>query len=587
MSQRTWFLLVLLSGLLIGLGFVLPGWTAAPKGKKYALLVGVTEYDSKNFATLKYTGNDAEQMTLALRKAGFAVRVLTNKRGEKDAKDAPTAANIRAELEKLLENKTKHDTVLVGLAGHGVQLDVTDPDEKGKEKQYLYFCPKDASKQGIRYKSGRSKKLILLDELFEQMGRCDAGHKLALIDACRNEGRVKAGERRIDAKKVTIPDGVAALFSCGRGQTAWETSKLGDGHGVFFYYVIQGLKGKAKNDEGGVTWDSLTDYVKRQVSRQVPELIGGGARQSPASMGNLEGESPALARIVKDTRNKDKTVKDEVVKKAAPGKGGKTSIEMAFKRIPRGKFLMGSPGRSEPFWDTDRSNDEKQHEVQISKDFYMGVYEVTQKQFKAVMGYNPSYFSTDGKGKEGVDYGKDKPGGGKHKVKGLDTDDFPVENVSYDEAVKFTEELTRREKKTLGGWKYSLPTEAQWEYACRGGATSYKTFHFGNSDSYKLANYELNLGRTEKVGSYGANGYGLKDMHGNVEEWCLDWYDKDYYARSPRSDPLGPSEGSLRVSRGGDWFIGFMCCRVAARGKSTPSSRSSRRGFRVARVPAR
>jgi formylglycine-generating enzyme required for sulfatase activity len=225
--------------------------------------------------------------------------------------------------------------------------------------------------------------------------------------------------------------------------------------------------------------------------------------------------------------------------------------------------------------------------VEISQDFYLGVHEVTQAQFKRIMGYNPSYFSTDGKGKEGTKYVFRPPAGGKDKVKDKDTDDFPVENVSYDEAVKFCEELNRLEKKSLGGWKYSLPTEAQWEYACRGGASSYRKYHFGDSITTDHANYNGKLGRTEKVGTYGANGFGLHDMHGNVWEWCLDWYDEKYYAKSPPRDPRGPSEGSIRVGRGGSWYNGASDCRAAHRFGSTPSRRLDRLGFRVALVPAR
>jgi hypothetical protein len=237
---------------------------------------------------------------------------------------------------------------------------------------------------------------MLLDDLFDQMGKCDAGHKLALIDACRNEDRVKAGERRIDAKRVTIPDGVAALFSCGRGQTAWETSKLGDGHGVFFHYVIQGLKGDAKNGEGTVTWDSLSDYVKRQVSRQVPELIGGGASQSPASMGNLEGESPTLTRpdgtLAKDLTNGIgmKLVRIPSTKEQFRGKG---TFTMGSTEAERKAVLVLLKEEKMPDW---LKAEGPQHEVEITQAFYLGAHEVTQKQFREVMGYNPSYFSTKG-----------------------------------------------------------------------------------------------------------------------------------------------------------------------------------------------
>jgi formylglycine-generating enzyme required for sulfatase activity len=195
------------------------------------------------------------------------------------------------------------------------------------------------------------------------------------------------------------------------------------------------------------------------------------------------------------------------------------------------------------------------------------------------MGNNPSDFS--------------KKGNGKDKVKGEDTRRFPVERVSWQEATVFCKKLTERagEKKLL--LKYRLPTEAEWEYACRGGASSHQPFHFGKSLSSKQANFDgrspyggankgPDLGRTCKVGSYKANGFGLKDMHGNVFEWCSDRYDQGYYGKSPAKDPQGASEGSSRVIRGGAWENEASRCRSAFRTGRVPDYRDSRVGFRVA-----
>jgi formylglycine-generating enzyme required for sulfatase activity len=237
-----------------------------------------------------------------------------------------------------------------------------------------------------------------------------------------------------------------------------------------------------------------------------------------------------------------------------------------------------------------------QHEVEITKAFWLGVHEVTQKQFKAVMGYNPSFYSSDGKGGKGLKYPESsEPAGGKDKVKGLDTSDFPVENVSYDEAVAFCKKLTQKEAKS--GRKYRLPTEAEWEYACRGGGDKDQVFYVGNSLSSKQANFNgelpyggadkaAHLQRTCKVGSYKANKFGLYDMHGNVWEWCSDWYGKDYYKKSPRRDPAGPSEGSSRVMRGGGASENGVNCRAANRQEGL-AERTGEEGFRVALVPAR
>jgi formylglycine-generating enzyme required for sulfatase activity len=136
-----------------------------------------------------------------------------------------------------------------------------------------------------------------------------------------------------------------------------------------------------------------------------------------------------------------------------------------------------------------------------------------------------------------------------------------------------------------------LPSEAEWEYSCRGGASSHQIFSFGDCLSSKQANFDGNypyggaekgssLNRTCQVGSYPANGFGLMDMHGNVGEWCADWSDEGYYARSPREDPPGPSGGAARVLRGGNWRNIGSLCRSANRYRFTPAFRSSWLGFR-------
>lgn len=266
------------------------------------------------------------------------------------------------------------------------------------------------------------------------------------------------------------------------------------------------------------------------------------------------------------------------------------TLGMKLVRIPPGTFQMGFPSSDER-----HGADEQQHEVEITKEFWLGVYEVTQKGFKEIRGYNPSCFSHDGKGGAGLTYG-DEPAERKDQVP-VDTSEFPVENVSYEEAVMFCKMLTTKEAGS--GRIYRLPTEAEWEYACRGGARSYQAFSFGNSLSSKQANFAGNypdvrekarpgdyLARTCKVGSYPANAFGLKDMHGNVYEWCADWYGEDYYARSPRRDPQGPSEGSRRIIRGGCWNEAGLSSRSAWRNARAPSKRDNDLGFRVVLIPA-
>jgi formylglycine-generating enzyme required for sulfatase activity len=555
---------------------------ADQKGKKYAVLVGVKTYQSDaRLADLKYTENDVEDLAKLLGKPGAAfaqVVVLTTTRGGDRRTDQPTAANIRAALKKVFDKVEKHDTVLVALAGHGVQLTVADPKDRKVERDEAFFCPADAKLKNTKDRTELTKTLISLKELFDELDGSGARVKLLLVDACRNDP--KSG-RNVDVDNVPRPPrGTAALFSCASGQRAFETDKLAaKGHGVFFHFVLEGLRGQARNKAGVVTWASLTDYVKDKVSDEVPRVIGGGARQSPHEIMNLIGKSPVLLESKED----DKT-------KLEPARSFTNSIGMKLVLIPKGKFMMGSTKAEqdevvESVSEGSRKNvrdwvteERPRRDVEITRPFYLGVYTVTQKQYKEVMGENPSWFSAGG--------------GGKDKVKDLDTDDFPVERVSWEDAKKFCEKLSQFEKERRAKRTYRLPTEAEWEYSCRGGPSS-NPFHFGKSLASTQANFYGHhpyggakkgpyLERTCKVGSYDPNKFGLYDMHGNVCQWCSDWYDKDYYKDSPTKDPKGPDSGTARVLRGGSWDFSGWACRAAYRGRLEPGGRVGNLGFRLA-----
>src|SRR5947209_3062908 len=208
MSATTWFRLLGVSALAIVLGFVIPAWTDTPKGKSYALLIGVKDYGERaTLGPLKYTENDVEELAKVLDKPGSPfhgnVRLLTCTRGKKKAADAPTAANIHQAIQALIKGKGKHDTLLVALAGHGVQLEVKDPKAKQKPKGYAYFCPQDADLPGADYATGRHEHLVLLSDLLGDLGDCGAGTKLVLMDACRNE----RSSRSLRLNKELVPDG--------------------------------------------------------------------------------------------------------------------------------------------------------------------------------------------------------------------------------------------------------------------------------------------------------------------------------------------------------------------------------------------
>lgn len=239
--------------------------------------------------------------------------------------------------------------------------------------------------------------------------------------------------------------------------------------------------------------------------------------------------------------------------------------ELDLVWIGPGEFTMGSPTS-----ERGRYKDETQHRVVLTKGYWLGKYEVTQGQWEAVMGSNPSRFKNAGR-------------------------DAPVEQVSWDEAMRFSRKLTERERaagRLPNGYVYSLPMEAQWEYACRAGTTT--PFHYGSSLSSAQANFDGNhpyggaskgryLQTTVKVGSYAPNKWGLYDMHGNVWEWCYDWYGS--YETGTVRDPAGLTTGSSRVIRGGGWFDFARLCRSANRHGSTPGLRGNFLGFRLALRP--
>ena len=236
------------------------------------------------------------------------------------------------------------------------------------------------------------------------------------------------------------------------------------------------------------------------------------------------------------------------------------SIGMKLVLIPKGHFMMGSPGGGEC-----PDDDETLHEVTISKDFYLGVHEVTQAQYEKVMGTNPSYFQGD-------------------EIKGSSSN-HPVERVWWEDAVEFCKKLSDLPEEKAAGRVYRLPTEAQWEYACRAGSKT--AYSFGES-SKSLGDfawfYENSNDQTHPVGQKKANAWGLYDMHGNVWEWCRDWYGD--YPKGAVSDPSGPREGSDRVYRGGSWNDDAANCQSAFRFRIYPSYRCYNLGFRVALSPS-
>jgi len=557
------------------------GFDVVPaSASKYAVLVGVNDYEK--CSDLRYCKADVTALREQLVKIGFDRRdiaVLTD--GEAIR---PSRRNILEQLDVTLRVADETDLIIVALSGHGAKIG-------GKS----YFCPLDARADDPE------GTMIAVEELYDKLEKCPARLKIVLVDACRNkflpvDSRPLAEQdKSIDgfAKSLTdgvFPKGVALLTSCTSGERSWEDSDFG--HGVFMHFVLQGLSGKAdqigadgKKDKW-VSLFELCDYVRSETKSHV--LRTRRVTQRPHHHTSLDLPDFRIWPYPE----------------AEPPQEFTNSIDMKLKLIPAGEFTMGSSESEE-----DRSDDEKQHRVRVTKPYYLGAHEVTQKEFSMVMGFNPSDHQRGGDRED--------------EVSGLDTSGFPVEHVSWYDAVHFCNKLSELEGRTpcyrltdierydddgrgiksatvsrQSGNGYRLPAEAEWEYACRAGTKT--SFSFGSVLNGKQANCRgdypygtetkgPDLGRTTTVGSYSANAWGLYDMHGNVWEWCDDWYDEDYYEDSPVDDPTGPTTGAsraARVFRGGGWLSYARHCRSADRFRNAPGFRFYDLGFRIALVPS-
>lgn len=277
--------------------------------------------------------------------------------------------------------------------------------------------------------------------------------------------------------------------------------------------------------------------VERQVPAPPRPAAVGVEPSQPASVPMKPASAPTPKATVQ-LRPSAPAAAPVRTRKAGDPMTGPQGIELVW--CPPGTFAMGSPPG-----ERERSDDEAQHQVTLTQGFWLGKYPVTQEQWEKVMGSNPSQFK-----------------GGRN----------PVENLSWDDAREFMKKL---------GSGFRLPTEAEWEYACRAGSES--AFCFGDEEGKlkDFAWYSGNSGaQTRPVGQKKANAWGLYDMHGNVFEWCADWYGS--YPRGPLTDPTGPPSGQDRVYRGGSWSFDARVCRSAYRNYWRPDSRFNFLGFRVA-----
>jgi len=354
-----------------------------------------------------------------------------------------------------------------------------------------------------------------------------------------------------------------AVASAGRDRKSMVVAVIGAG--VLLLLVI-----------GVLAWKFGGGKEEEQKPREIVNWLGVSGQESGTAPSAKQTEPPATKPNKPKSPSPsplldDRPAEQPVSVQFAEGEKELTidlgnGVKMEFVLIPAGEFLMGSSDAKRELaveqakankdeWAAERIPTEgPQHQVKISRPFYLGKYEVTQAQWQALMGNNPSEF------------------------KGPTN---PVEKVNWGDIQQFLAKMNLEFEKK--GMRFGLPSEAQWEYACRAGTAT--AFYFGENPAL-LAQYgwfDGNSGRkTHQVGQGQPNAWGLYDMHGNVWEWCSDWYAKDFYAQSPRVDPVGPPTGSHRVFRGGDWQSHPEHCRSALRRHGLPGTRHYTVGFRLA-----
>ncbi len=584
MAHRVWLLALL--GLLIGEPAGLTTWSASaleplalvqePR-RKVALVVGVERYDKPGFNPLDYAEDDVEAVGQRLAKLGFRVTTL---KGSGRGSARATKRTIESTLERLVSPLGVDDLILVMFSGHGMQTSAGD----------AYFCPVDAVEN-------RASSMVSLSYVIRDVLKPNVGKRILLIDACRNDPDPGKGKDLggIQGRYIELPEDTAVLFSCRAGQRSFESAELKQG--IFTHCVLEALDGK--DGVGALSWSELAGYVKRRMaSREIRGYIPRGNRQDPipadllsfTTLGVIPDRSPP-----------------------APRRSFAERLGIVLVSIPSGSFFMGSTDAEidrilELYPDAKRSfltDEQPRHRVRISRPFFLGRHEVTVGQFRAFVdatGYRTDA-EKDGKGGFGWNESAGKfeqdPRYSWRDPGFSQSDVHPVSNVSWRDAEAFCAWLSEEDDR----YTFRLPTEAEWEYAARGGTT---TLWPEGDDPESLARHGNVADATAKrkhagwttissddgylytapVGRYVANGFGLQDMLGNVWEWCSDGYASGYYGDSPGSDPQGSPGASYRVIRGGSWGDDPQACRAAVRLCNSPEFRSNDLGFRPVAVPS-
>jgi len=503
--------------------------------RKYAVAVGVDQYPHSRFANLHYARKDVEGVAQLLRTLGFTVYPLYDTNA--------TKRNIISLLEdRLAPRLTSHDAALFFFAGHGTTRRLANQD-------WGYIIPYDGTVEAATYISMEE-----IHTLSRKMG--SARHQVFIMDCCYG-GHLGS---RSDKIPTTVPNYLQDVGS----RVARQILKAGGkdqqvvdggpfGHSVFTGYLIKAVKeGLADiNSDGWISFSELVTYIQTAATR--PNQTPGWGTMPGHELGEFLWQSLRPP------------VTPSITQPLPPAPGTSSEIDqlgIKWVFVPGGRFQMGSE---------EGQDDEKPVHWATVSDFWMSAHEITFSQYDAFC----------------EETGKQKP-----DDEGWGRGSHPVIYVNWSDALAFCEWLSGKI-----GAQVRLPTEAEWEYAARAGGKSIKYPWGNNFDGTKVNFADKNaspfssskewddgFANTAPVGSFPPNDLGLFDMAGNVWEWCQDWYDNEYYRKSPAENPKGPTESKrVRVLRGGSWLSSEDGVRCSNRSVRYPVNTNDNVGFRCVR----
>jgi hypothetical protein len=518
-------------------------WTVwlhgAEEPPREALLVGVGDYGGATYKGKRIrdlpgiTSADLPQMKQKLESLGFRVRVVVNPtRSESENEVAAFYARLRE----------KPGVSLFYFSGHG-----------GEYLGRNYLIPREAR---IGSATDLADQAVDAQRVLNGMEESGANVNLVFLDCCREDLGKSMGGSELAPLKAR---GSFVGFATRSGDFADPEAK-GSPYTRFLLKHLDRPGISVADMYAGVIAD-VRDYSKRVLGEErrpgFYSELDAPFYFAPASLGRVaEGKMPLPVPVEPSKESKVVELAPEnfegVLGNGVVGRivsiplVGTVAVKMCY--VPPGKFTMGSP-----ISETGHCEDENQVPVEISRGFWLAQTEMTQEQWQAVMGTNPSGFK----------YPRN-----------------PVEEVSWKEAQACVTKLNQKVK-LPGRWRFGLPTEAQWEYACRAGTTT--AYAFGEMPGVAHANFDAKKPMT--VAGYPPNAWGLHDMHGNVFEWCADWYEAQLRGGT---DPKGPASGTSRVLRGGSWGFNALNARCAQRNYFIPGdSYSHNYGFRLALTPSK